>query len=210
MNFLAHAYLGGASADDRLGGFIGDFVKGPLVAGSQGLDTGILAGVALHRRIDSFAETHPAFVASKARISPERRRVAGIMVDLFYDHFLARAWPEWAAAAGLAPELEMFSAQVYAEAAALGAALPPRLAGILPHMRADDWLASYREAETIAYALDRMSLRFKHPSARQALCGAGAALLQDYAGFAADFQAFLPDAQAFVASCQAQRRYCGD
>ncbi|HET7775024.1 MAG TPA: ACP phosphodiesterase [Azospira sp.] len=208
MNFLAHAYLGGASAADRLGGFLGDFVKGPLAAMPHGLPAEILAGVDLHRRLDSFAETHPAFCRSKARVSPERRRVAGIMVDLFYDHFLARDWPAWVEQAGEAdfpPVLEDFSADLYARAAGLGPALPPRLAGILPRMRADDWLASYREPDIIALALDRMSLRFSRPSARTALCGAGAELLRDYGGFAADCRAFLPDAQAFVRA-QVQRR----
>ncbi|HET7775816.1 MAG TPA: ACP phosphodiesterase [Azospira sp.] len=204
MNFLAHAYLGGASQDLRLGGFIGDFVKGPLRAEDHGLPAAVLAGVELHRRIDSFAETHPAFMASKARISPERRRVAGIVVDLFYDHFLARNWAELGAGAGLPPLLEDFSAGLYAQAAALEEGLPARLAGLLPRMRDEDWLASYREAETIAFALDRMSQRFTRPSARQALCGAGAELLRDYAGFEADCRAFLPAAQAFVRSWQVQ------
>lgn len=200
MNFLAHAYLGGEVAEHRLGGFLGDFVKGPLEPASGGLPAKVLAGVELHRRLDSFAETHPAFCRSRERISPARRRVAGIMVDLFYDHFLARDWAEWSAlAAGDLPRgLAQFSSSLYAQAEALGPALPQRLAAILPRMRGDDWLASYREPEIIALALDRMAQRFTRPSARMALCGAGAELLQDYAGFAADCRAFLPDAQAFA------------
>ena len=49
----------------------------------------------LHRRIDSFADTHPAFRRSRGRVSAARRRVAGIMVDMFYDHFLARHWGQF-------------------------------------------------------------------------------------------------------------------
>ena len=108
MNFLAHAYLGGKVAEHRLGGFLGDFVKGPLDNAPGGLPAEVLAGVELHRRLDSFAETHPAFCHSRERISPARRRVAGIMVDLFYDHFLARDWAEWSAlAAGDLPDQEL-------------------------------------------------------------------------------------------------------
>ena len=62
MNYLAHAFLAGPLATDRIGGVIGDFVKGPLPAG---LDEALAAGVALHRRIDSFADGHPAFRRSR-------------------------------------------------------------------------------------------------------------------------------------------------
>lgn len=204
MNFLAHAYLGGQSLADRLGGLMGDFVKGPLVAGAHGLAPELLAGVELHRRIDGFAETHPAFRRSRARVSQERRRVSGIMVDLFYDHFLARDWARLAGEAGFSLALETFSAGLYGDLESLGAALPPRLAAILPAMKEDDWLASYRDPEIIALALDRMALRLSRPSA---LSGAGAELLLDYAGYAADFDDFLPDARVFV---REQRRCPGD
>ena len=91
MNFLAHALLSGEAEADRVGGLMGDFVKGPLPAG---LPPDLAAGVALHRAIDSFADRHPAFAASRARVSPGRRRVGGILVDLFYDHLLARDWAD--------------------------------------------------------------------------------------------------------------------
>ena len=77
MNFLAHAWLAGDAPADRLGGLMGDFVKGPLPAG---LPPDVAEGVRLHRQIDVFAETHPAFRRSRARVSPERRRVAGLAV----------------------------------------------------------------------------------------------------------------------------------
>ena len=80
MTFLAHALLSGDAEADRVGGLMGDFIKGPLPAG---LPPDLACGVALHRAIDSFADRHPAFVASRARISPERRRVSGVLVDIF-------------------------------------------------------------------------------------------------------------------------------
>ena len=92
MNYLAHALLAGDHPADRIGGVIGDFVKGPLDPLPAGLGPGLAAGVMLHRRIDSFADTHPAFLRSRGRVSAARRRVAGVMVDMFYDHFLARHW----------------------------------------------------------------------------------------------------------------------
>jgi acyl carrier protein phosphodiesterase len=188
MNFLAHAYLAGPEPADRLGGMLGDFVKGPLPAGLPGA---VAAGVSLHRRIDSFADTHPAFRTSRVRVSAERRRYAGIMVDLFYDHFLARHWGEFSD-----EPLEDFTAGTYALLARHAALLPPRLARIFPYMRREDWLRSYRELASVGEALDNMSRhRLTRPNR---LAGAARELEAGYEGFERDFRAFLPDALAFA------------
>lgn len=188
MNFLAHAYLAGPDPADRLGGMLGDFVKGPLPAG---LPEPVAAGVALHRRIDSFAEGHLAFRSSRARVSPERRRYAGIMIDLFYDHFLAKHWEVFSG-----QPLEEFAGETYALLARHGDLLPPRLAGILPYMRGEDWLSSYRSVASVGDALDSMSRhRLKRPNP---LAGSAAELAARYAEFEQDFKAFLPDARSFA------------
>lgn len=187
MNFLAHAYLAGESPADRLGGLIGDFVKGPLPAG---LPADVAAGVRLHRQIDVFADAHPVFRRSRERVSSARRRVSGVMIDMFYDHFLARHWARFHAS-----PLEQFSAEMYALMGAHGAILPPRLAAILPRMCESDWLGSYRSADVIAMALDRMALRLRRANP---LTGSGAELGADYAGFEADFFEFIAAAEAFA------------
>jgi len=89
-----------------IGGLLGDFVKGLLPAG---LPPALASGVALHRAIDSFADRHPAFIASRRRVSAERRRVSGVLVDLFYDHLLARDWPDYGSGT-----LESYTARLYA------------------------------------------------------------------------------------------------
>lgn len=188
MNFLAHAFLAGPHPADRLGGMLGDFVKGPLPAG---LPAPVAAGVALHRRIDSFCEGHPAFRASRARVSPERRRYAGIMIDLFYDHFLASHWDGFSR-----QPLEEFADETYALLARHGDLLPPRLAGILPYMRGEDWLSSYRSLASVAEALDSMSRhRLTRPNR---LAGSATELAARYAEFEQDFKAFFPDACSFA------------
>lgn len=205
MNFLAHAYLAGPEAADRLGGLLGDFVKGPL-AGllAGGLPVEVVAGVELHRRIDSFADSHPAFQRSRGRLSAARRRYGGIVADMAYDHFLARFWEEYVGMGGMdeATSLEAFAAQAYALLNAHGGLLPPRLAAILPAMAADNWLVSYRDLETVGYAMDRMARRLSRPNG---LSGAGAELAREYGGFELDFRAFLPDALAFAEAHRAAR-----
>lgn len=191
MNYLAHAFLAGPLAADRVGGVVGDFVKGWLDPLPAGLDAALAAGVMLHRRIDSYADTHPAFRRSRARVSPERRRVSGIMVDMFYDHFLARHWSRFSE-----QPLTHFTADTYRLIAAHPAPLPPAFGAVFERMSGHDWLASYRDAEMLALALDRMAeFRLRRPNP---LAGAGAELLREYAGLEADFLAFLPDALAFA------------
>lgn len=194
MNFLAHAWLAGDSAADRLGGLMGDFVKGPLPAG---LPPDIAAGVRLHRSIDSFADTHPAFRRACARVPAERRRAAGILVDMFFDHFLARRWEDFSEL-----PLPHFTADVYRLMAAHHAVLPPRLQRILPWMIEDDWLASYREVDAVAHALDRMSQRLSRPGL---LAGAGSILHAEYTALESDFHAFLPAARQFAEQHRARR-----
>ena len=72
-------------------------MKGPLQARPAWLGAALADGVMLLRRIDSFADTHPAFRRSRARVSEVRRRFGGIMVDMFYDHFLAVHWQRFSA-----------------------------------------------------------------------------------------------------------------
>ena len=151
MNYLAHALLAGPDPALRVGGLIGDFIKGGLPGG---LPLPIAAGVALHRRIDTFADAHLAFRRSRARVSPERRRYAGVLVDMFYDHFLALHWARFSDEA-----LEDFSAASYGLLAAHAHLLSDDYREVVAAMRAQDWLTSYRSAEAVGHALDRMSQR---------------------------------------------------
>jgi acyl carrier protein phosphodiesterase len=194
MNFLAHAWLAGDSSADRLGGLIGDFVKGPLPAGLPGP---VAEGVRLHRAIDSFADGHPAFRNACRRVPAERRRAAGILVDMFFDHFLACRWAEFSDVA-----LPAFTAGAYRLMAEHHSLLPARLQRILPWMAEDDWLASYRQPESISHALDRMAQRLSRPGL---LAGAGSVLREDRAAFEADFLAFMPDARRFADAYRASR-----
>ena len=196
MNFLAHAFLAGDIETDRVGGVLGDFVKGPLPAG---LPAGLAAGVALHRAIDGFADRQPAFAASRARISATRRRVGGVLVDLFYDHLLAKAWGNYHAL-----PLHVYAARTYAELAVHARELPAQASEIAVSMRRGDWLSSYRDIANVGDAIDRMSvyrMRRANP-----LSGGVEEYLADAEGFSEDFASFLPDALAFAQNWQATRQ----
>jgi acyl carrier protein phosphodiesterase len=195
MNFLAHALLAGTDPADRLGAMLGDFVKGPLPAG---LPAPVASGVELHRRIDSFADNHPAFIRSRTRVSPQRRRYAGIMIDMFYDHFLALHWGHFSG-----EPLRDFTAGIYALMSAHAHLLPPPLGRILPDMAAQDWMSSYRSLGAIAMALDRMAENRLTRINR--LAGAAAELEARYREFEFDFLEFFPDARDFASAFRRDR-----
>jgi len=190
MNFLAHALLAGSDAEMRVGGLIGDFIKGTLPGR---LPLPIAAGVVLHRRIDSFADAHPAFRRSCARVGLLRRRYAGVMVDMFYDHFLANHWTRFSDEA-----LDAFAEASYQLLSEHKHLLSDRHREMAEAMRTHHWLTSYRSAETIGYALDRMSQRLRRQP--NALPGALEELRGAYSQFEGDFLEFFPDAQVFAAS----------
>ncbi|MCK6410485.1 ACP phosphodiesterase [Thauera sp.] len=188
MNFLAHAHLAGEAPALVVGGVVGDWIKGLLPAG---LPEDLARGVALHRAIDAFAETHPAFRASRARVSPARRRYAGVLVDIFWDHLLARDWAQFRDDA-----LGHYCAGVYRQIAARRVELPESAHHALDLMAAEDWLQSYAGLEGIADVLARMGRRARQPNP---LAGAEVEFVADATGFEQDFRAWLPDAQCFVA-----------
>jgi acyl carrier protein phosphodiesterase len=113
------------------------------------------------------------------------------MIDLFYDHFLARRWEEFSV-----QPLGDFTAATYALMAGRADLLPAALARILPAMRETDWLSSYRSIEATGRALDRIAThRLARPNP---LAGAIAELVGAYAGFESDFEVFIGDAQCYA------------
>lgn len=198
MNFLAHAWLAGERVEDRLGALVGDFVKGPLPGA---LSPSLATGVELHRRIDAYADHHPAFLRSRQRVSMERRRYSGIMVDMFYDHFLARHWRQFSDV-----PLAEYVAELYAQADSCRGDLPVRFHRTLDYMQQENWLYSYRMTESIALTLDRLSqYRLRQPNR---LGGGGAELLASYVGFEADFFDFIADARCYSDTMLAARIPC--
>lgn len=187
MNFLAHALLAGDDPALAVGGIVGDWIKGPLPAG---LPPDLARGVALHRAIDSHAETHPAFRRSRARVSPQRRRYSGVLVDIFYDHLLARDW-----ALLHDQPLAEFCRTAYRRIAARQADLPAHAHFALDLMAVEDWLSSYARLEEIGDILARMSRRARQPNP---MVGGEAEFSRDAEGFGADFASWLADAQRFA------------
>lgn len=189
MNYLAHLYLSEPNEDALLGSLMGDFVKGPL---DDRYGAAITHAIALHRKIDSFTDAHPVVKLSKSRISAERRRYAGIMVDMFYDHFLSKYWSEFSA-----EPLAAFTQRVYGVLERRRDIMPERLRRMAPLMAGEDWLGSYVEIDSIHTALDRVGRRLKRENR---LLDSADELVGNYDRLEADFRAFLPEVLQFAHS----------
>src|SRR5688572_22768153 len=105
MNFLAHLYLSGNDEQLMVGHFIADSVKGSTY---NNYPDGIKRGILLHRAIDNYSDHHPVFGKSVERLRPGYRKYAGVIVDIFYDHFLAKNWKDYSE-----KPLDVYAAEVH-------------------------------------------------------------------------------------------------
>ncbi|MGH8494005.1 MAG: ACP phosphodiesterase [Moraxellaceae bacterium] len=188
MNYLAHLHLGGTQPAELLGSLFGDFVKGPL----RGFyPPEIEAAIRLHRKIDSFTDLHPITLNAKRRFPESRRRYAGILLDIFFDHCLAMHWSQFSA-----EPLADFTQHVYGVLQA-SPDLPGRLAHMAPLMAAQDWLGSYHDFQVLAQVIMGMQRRLSRP---EGLHGSMAELEMLYADLEQDFLLFYPELMHFAAS----------
>jgi acyl carrier protein phosphodiesterase len=141
MNHLAHAWLAGDDPGLLVGSLLGDFWRG---APDPAWPAGVAAGVRLHRRIDSFTDTHPAVAAVRAQFEPPFRRYAGILLDVWYDHLLAQDFERLAGTA-----LRPFADRVYTAVTPHDPRLPAPFRLFATRMVRYDLLSSYRDRERI-------------------------------------------------------------
>ncbi|MFD1001780.1 ACP phosphodiesterase [Ohtaekwangia kribbensis] len=183
MNFLAHLYLSGGDPEVMVGNFIGDFVKGRSLL--QQFNASIVKGIELHRAIDEFTDKHAVVKQSKDRLRPTYRHYAGVIVDVFYDHYLARYWDQYHDQ--LLPD---YAEYAYTTIEAHDAMLPEGVKRMLPYMIRGNWLVHYARIEGINRALTGMSRRTPYESRMDEAAND----LQKYFNeFKAEFELFFPE-----------------
>ena len=195
MNYLAHLYLAEDSPESLIGSIMGDFVKGAI---KDRYPLKIKRGIELHRKIDTYTDSHPTTRASRNLYSPARRRFAGIIVDLCYDHFLYRHWSEFTDVA-----LDQFIARSYDILMTHRTAFPARLADMVPVMIREDWLGSYQDLMGVEKALGRLSKRVTNGDR---LLGAIEEIKLHYRSLETNFLVFFPDLIHFVQNFQRNAR----
>jgi acyl carrier protein phosphodiesterase len=187
MNLLAHALLAAPDSGMMLGSAIGDFVRGAI---DRELPVRVRDGIALHRSIDRFTDAHREVAAARTLFDPPLRRYAGILIDVWFDHLLARQWAEHGEG-----DLDAFSRRVRALLATNAAIVPERMRGFVAYLDAHDLPAMYRETAAIGDALRGMSRRL---SRANPLDDALPALVANRAPLQERFDAFFPELRAFA------------
>jgi acyl carrier protein phosphodiesterase len=183
MNFLAHLYLSDGTPGGIIGNLFGDFVKGREV---DALHPEVQVGVRRHRLIDRLTDNHPVFSVSKYRLAPKWGRYSPIIVDVFYDHVLARTWDTYS------PEsLRDYLDRHHALLRANHHLMTEDMRTISERVINDDRLMSYREIAGIRFALERITVRLKRCPLQ--LGDAADDLAVRYDEFAEDFAEFFPE-----------------
>lgn len=156
MNYLAHIALAHPTDASRIGNLLGDFVKGTESSLRLKLPAELVDGIMMHRAIDLYTDSHPAFLESKELLAPERKRYAGIVIDLIYDHFLCKNWHTF-----YEQPLEEFIQQFYLALKEKKEWQFGKLKEAFPYMYAQNWLARYATAEGMEETFRRVSKRGK-------------------------------------------------
>jgi acyl carrier protein phosphodiesterase len=189
MNFLAHLYLSGDEPTVMVGNFIGDFVKGRNLA--DRFEPLVVRGIELHRAIDHFTDTHKIVHQSKKRLAGKYRHYSGVIVDVFYDHFLSSKWSDYHPLS-----LVDFAQKAYRLLNDHDRILPEDVKLMLPYMIRGNWLVEYSKVEGVHQALSGIASRTPYESNMEK---ASADLEEHYEEFAGDFTAFFPQLRDFAA-----------
>ena len=156
MNFLAHAHLSFGIDDVIFGNFVADSIKGKSY---EKFRDDIRYGILLHREIDSFTDNHDLFKHSRDTVRPHFGKFSGIVMDIYYDHFLARNWSQYSDT-----ELSAFSTRVYLILARRFGLLPPRIKRLLPFLIGQNWLSGYANITDLGRVFRGMDRRTGHIS----------------------------------------------
>lgn len=156
MNFLAHIYLSFDDKEITLGNFMADSIRGNKY---QHLPPRVQKGIKLHRFIDTFTDTHAIPKISSKRLHENYSHYSRVIVDIFYDHFLAKNWHVYSDV-----PLEIFVDNFYDLLEDNYEILPDGVKRMMPYMIADNWIFNYSKMDGIARVLNGMNRRTKNKS----------------------------------------------
>jgi len=187
LNYLAHLFLAGTDPEMILGNFIADHVKGSDILKYS---ENIRKGISMHRAIDTFTDQHPIVKQSIARLRADFRKYAGVIVDMYYDHYLSAHWDEYSD-----QNLHDFTKTRYNILNTFQSILPERSARLLFYMEKQNWLLSYGSFDGLQQAFIGMSRRTTFESNMEL---AVVNLKAGYPEFRQEFRQFFPDLQSYV------------
>lgn len=188
MNFLAHIYLSGDNDLLKIGNFMADGIRGKDYLH---FPEEVKKGIILHRKIDSFTDEHLIYRKSKHRLHAKYGHYAGVIMDIFYDHFLAKNWEKYSN-----ESLASYVNDFYQLLDNNLGILTEKTKNLLPYMKQNNWLLSYQSIEGIENILYQMNHRTKNRSKMQE---AIVELELYYPEFKEEFTLFFSELQFYVA-----------
>jgi acyl carrier protein phosphodiesterase len=188
MNFLAHIYLSNDKDLIKIGNFMADGIRGKHY---EHLPEDVQKGIVLHRAIDAYTDVHPIFREGTKRLHEKYHHYAGVIMDVFYDHFLAKNWSQYSD-----EKLEDFVERFYQALRDNYDILTEKTQGLMPYMIQYNWLVNYQYKEGIARILLQMDKRTKNNSKMQYSI---VELETYYDLFEQEFTEFFEDLRAFAA-----------
>lgn len=186
MNFLAHIYLSGENDLVKIGNFMADGIRGNDYLK---FPDEVIKGILLHRQIDTFTDLHPIYRKSKHRLHEKYGHYSGVIMDILYDHFLAKNWNEYSY-----EKLEDYVESFYKSLENNKAILSEKTKSIVPYMIDQNWLASYASLAGIEKILFQMDYRTKHRANMQE---AIVELQEFYFQFEEEFTLFFEELRKF-------------
>ena len=188
MNYLAHIYLSGTNDLLKIGNFMADSIKG---TDYEKFPLEIKKGILLHRHIDSFTDSNLIYRKSKHRLHEKYGHYSGVIMDILYDHFLAKNWNKYSD-----EKLENYAKNFYQLLQDNYEILTEKIKGMMPYMIARNWLVSYETIAGIEMILFQMDYKTKH---RANLQEAIVELQEFYLEFEEEFFLFFEE---LLLSCQ--------
>ena len=182
MNFLAHIYLSGEDEEITIGNFIADGIKGKKYLKYPAK---IQKGILLHRSIDSYTDHHKTVRLSTARLHKNYGHYSGVIVDILYDHYLAKNWGYYHTT-----PLEDYIENFHELLRSNYEILPTRIKKMMPYMISDNWLLSYATVPGISKILSQMNVRTRGVSKMNF---AVLELKEYYSEFEEEFTSFFAD-----------------
>ncbi len=152
MNYLAHLYLSGEDEGITVGNFISDSVKGMIAI--EKYPKKIQEGILLHRRIDHFMDNHPIVKEGAKRLKPEFGRWSGVIMDLFYDHYLSVHWSKF-----VDVDLDSYVESRFRMIENNWEVLPDEIKDVFPKMKNGRWLLHYGNLEGLKIIFEKMDVK---------------------------------------------------
>ena len=189
MNFLSHLYLSGDSEGLIIGNFIADSVKG---SDYKNYSSEIQKGIILHREIDTYTDNHEIVEHSKERLRHKYKKYAGVIVDIYYDHFLAINWEEHSK-----QRLSEYTTEIYKLIQKNNSILPNKSAMFTKYMLHHNILENYNNITGIEKVLKGMSRRTTFESNMEFAIDD---LKEHFHLFESEFKQFFPELKHYVSS----------